>query len=57
LIVTTGCVGVEIDVVGGGKGLIDTGRSLADCRTGLFVDAGAANGFNFGMLLLVVFST
>jgi hypothetical protein len=46
-----GCVGVDE-----GNGVIDVGRSLPACRTGFLFVVGAANGFNFGMLLLTFFS-
>jgi len=54
--ITIGSVGLEIDVVEG-DGVIDVGRSLPVCRTGLLVDTGAANGFSFGMVFEVDFST
>jgi hypothetical protein len=47
---------LEIDVIEG-DGVIDVGRSLPVCRTGLLVDTGAANGFSFGMVFEVDFST
>jgi len=51
-------VGVAIDE---GNGVIDdwivgVKRSLPACRTGFLFAVGAANGFNFGMLLLTFFS-
>jgi hypothetical protein len=54
--ITTGSIGLEIDVVEG-DGVIDMDRSLPACRTGLLVDTGAANGLIFGMLFEVNFST
>ncbi len=53
-------VGVAIDVAEG-NGVIDdwivgVERSLPACRTGFLFAVGAANGFNFGMLLLTFFS-
>jgi len=59
--ITTGSVWFEIDVVEDDgvidDCIVDVERSLPVCRTGLLLVTGAANGFNFGMLLWVVFST